>query len=150
MFKTLFYTASAIIVSEGKVLLHMHARFHTWLQVGGHIERNESPHQAVVREVREVREEAGIDVSLFHNQPPLVFPKLATVIRPMHIRLIDTELGFQFLDFLYYAAIPQCVSIQKANSQFRWFTPNELKVNTSIKPDVCYFGSEAISLISVK
>ncbi len=147
MFKTLSYTASTMIVSEGKVLLHMHAKFHTWLQVGGHIESDESPHQAALREARE---EAGIDVVLFQNHNSLAFPKLETMIKPMHIRLIDTDDEYQFLDFLYYATVQSCVLINHANSKFHWFTPTELLNDTTIKPDVCYFSLEAIELLSVK
>lgn len=147
MFKTLSHTASTMIVSEGKVLLHMHAKFHTWLQVGGHMEANELPHDTALREARE---EAGVDVTFFNPKQRLVFPQLQTVISPMHVRLIDTNQGWQFLDFLYYATIPSCISICQMESEFQWFTATELQNHTIIKPDVCYFGLEAIELLTVK
>lgn len=55
------FTASAIIIAEGKVLLVWHRKFKVWLYPGGHLEENESPDEAVVREVRE---ETGLSVEI--------------------------------------------------------------------------------------
>lgn len=46
-------TASAIIVSNLGVLLHLHKRMPIWLQPGGHIDLGETPLSAVQREVIE-------------------------------------------------------------------------------------------------
>lgn len=56
-------TVSGFILSSGdpkKILLVHHRKFNTWLQPGGHVERDEAPYQAVIREVRE---ETGLDVA---------------------------------------------------------------------------------------
>jgi 8-oxo-dGTP pyrophosphatase MutT (NUDIX family) len=54
-------TASAIIVdpTDGRVLLHLHRRIGRWLQPGGHIEPDEAPEDAAIRESVE---ETGVDV----------------------------------------------------------------------------------------
>ena len=49
------------MVWEGKVLLHHHRKLEMWLPPGGHIERDELPDDAAVREVWE---ETGIRVVL--------------------------------------------------------------------------------------
>jgi 8-oxo-dGTP pyrophosphatase MutT (NUDIX family) len=46
-------TASAIVVGPEGVLLHFHKKLHLWLQPGGHIEENEAPWDAALREVLE-------------------------------------------------------------------------------------------------
>lgn len=47
-------TASCYIVdAEGRLLLHHHKRLDRWLQMGGHVEANESPDLAALREGRE-------------------------------------------------------------------------------------------------
>ncbi len=44
-------TASCFIVDgEGRLLLHHHRRLNRWLQMGGHVESNESPRDAALRE----------------------------------------------------------------------------------------------------
>jgi 8-oxo-dGTP pyrophosphatase MutT (NUDIX family) len=54
-------TASAVVLDErsGRVLLHLHRRIRRWLQPGGHIELDEAPGDAAVRETIE---ETGIAV----------------------------------------------------------------------------------------
>ncbi len=56
------FTAEVFIVHKGKVLLRMHDKYKIWLSVGGHIELDEDPNQAAIREVKE---EVGLDVKLW-------------------------------------------------------------------------------------
>jgi ADP-ribose pyrophosphatase YjhB (NUDIX family) len=49
-------TASAIVVGEEGVLLHLHKKLGMWLQPGGHIEAGEAPWDAAAREVLESRD----------------------------------------------------------------------------------------------
>ena len=53
--------ASCIIIKEGKTLLLMHRKLGKWLYPGGHIDENEVPTQAAVREAKE---ETGFKVRL--------------------------------------------------------------------------------------
>lgn len=46
-------TASAFVVSDRGVILHRHRILGRWLQPGGHVDGDESPEEAAVREVRE-------------------------------------------------------------------------------------------------
>jgi|SRR3989344_1255718 len=55
------FTASALIIDNGKVLLLYHKKLGVWLYPGGHIEKNETPGQTVIREVKE---ETGLDVEI--------------------------------------------------------------------------------------
>ena len=55
------FTASALIINNGRVLLVNHKKFGVWLYPGGHVEKNETPDQAVIREVKE---ETGLDVEI--------------------------------------------------------------------------------------
>ncbi len=56
------FTVEVFIVFENKVLLRKHDKYKKWLSVGGHIELNEDPIQAALREVKE---EVGLDVEIF-------------------------------------------------------------------------------------
>ena len=46
-------TSSAIVLSSAGVLLHFHKRLGRWLQPGGHIDANEYPADAAIRETFE-------------------------------------------------------------------------------------------------
>ena len=54
-------TASAFVVSERGMILHLHRRLGIWVQPGGHIDEGESPDEAALRETRE---ETGLPVEL--------------------------------------------------------------------------------------
>lgn len=64
------FTAQAFIVCKNKVLLHKHSKYDVWIGVGGHVELDENPNQAVIREVKE---EVGLDIDLI---PPPDFKPL--------------------------------------------------------------------------
>lgn len=55
------FTVQLFIVYEDKVLLRLHEKFDEWLGVGGHIELDEDPIQAALREARE---EVGLQVAI--------------------------------------------------------------------------------------
>ena len=67
------FTAGVYIVAhingEAKVLLHKHKKWNFWLEVGGHVESHENP---VETALREAKEEAGIDVTLYPPKPILI------------------------------------------------------------------------------
>ena len=47
------FTASCYIVDgEGRMLLHHHRRLDRWLQMVGHVEGDEAPHDAALRRIR--------------------------------------------------------------------------------------------------
>ena len=61
------FTVEVFIVYNNKVLLRKHDKYKIWLGVGGHIELDEDPNQAAVREVKE---EVGLDIMLFDKNTP--------------------------------------------------------------------------------
>lgn len=61
------FTASAVIVEKGHVLLVHHRRIGAWLPPGGHLDEFELPHEAALREVLE---ETGIEVEIISAVVP--------------------------------------------------------------------------------
>ena len=49
----IYFTVEVFVVYGNKVLLRKHDKYGIWLSVGGHIELDEDPNQAALREVRE-------------------------------------------------------------------------------------------------
>lgn len=62
-------TASALVVdaSQGRVLLTLHPKVGRWLQLGGHLESEDST--LIEAALREVREESGIDRGSIRRRP---------------------------------------------------------------------------------
>lgn len=61
------FTVAIFVVHNQHVLLVHHRALDKWLPLGGHIELDEDPEQAALREVRE---ESGIEVTLLGERPP--------------------------------------------------------------------------------
>ena len=64
------HTATGFIVYREKILLHYHPKVREWLPPGGHIEKNEDPLEAIVREINE---ETGLS-SDYKKYNDFVFP----------------------------------------------------------------------------
>ena len=52
------------VINKNKVLLIQHRKLDLWLPVGGHIEKDETPDDALLREIKE---EVGIDVEILNR-----------------------------------------------------------------------------------
>jgi len=61
------FTASALVIADGHVLLVHHRRIGAWLPPGGHIDECELPHEAAIREVLE---ETGVAVEIVSEPMP--------------------------------------------------------------------------------
>lgn len=70
------FTTSALIIDEGKVLLIYHKKLGVWLYPGGHIESNETPDQALIREVQE---EIGLQVKIIGEKDENLSDEVADV-----------------------------------------------------------------------
>lgn len=57
-------TVAGYIFCDHKLLLIKHKKLGLWLPVGGHIEKDETPDQALIREARE---KVGLDIHLLKN-----------------------------------------------------------------------------------
>lgn len=116
------YCASAFIVDleNKKLLLVHHKDLNKWVQPGGHIEDNETPEDAAIREVFE---ETGLKVKLVGPH----FPRDEDYIRPLGIQKNERENGTH-ID-ITYIAVPEDISDLKLNDEsidIRWFSIDEL------------------------
>jgi 8-oxo-dGTP pyrophosphatase MutT (NUDIX family) len=114
------FTVAVFVVNDGKVLLHVHRKLGRWLPPGGHIETNELPDEAAVREVFEesgvlakLVGPAGIDIDL-QGQP-------LQLCRPEGIQLANIGNGHQHIDLVYFATGLPAEPRDKAG----WFAPAE-------------------------
>src|SRR5688572_11893005 len=59
------FTASVYILDQDRVLLIYHRKLQKWLQPGGHIDPNEIPSEAAIREALE---ETGLEVEIIPQE----------------------------------------------------------------------------------
>lgn len=144
-------TATVYLVArvdgEVKVLLHKHKKHTMWLGIGGHVEKQESPPQAAVREVKE---EAGIDVELFTDKKDFIKTQyVAELVQPFiileeKILAQEDKPEHRHVDCIYFAVVqnPQDVTMQE---EFRWLSFDELK-KLELQKEVRYNAEHAIKI----
>ncbi|MGH2534201.1 MAG: NUDIX hydrolase [Thermomicrobiales bacterium] len=96
------FTVAVLVVHDGRVLLHWHRKLARWLPPGGHIEPDELPDEAALREVRE---ETGVEATLLPAHGlDLDHPGLPRQLcRPAGIQLEEITPGHQHIDLIYFA-----------------------------------------------
>lgn len=93
------FTVAVFVVHAGRVLLHFHRKLGRWLPPGGHVEENELPDDAALREVLE---ETGVRARLVGARGlPIREPRQLVV--PAGIQLEDIVPGHQHIDLVYFA-----------------------------------------------
>ena len=94
------FTVAIFVVQDGKVLLIHHRKLDKWLPLGGHIELDEDPEIAALREAKE---ESGLDVELIGERPPTTEPGTRALIAPRFLdihRITDTH---EHIGMIYWA-----------------------------------------------
>ena len=94
------FTVAIFVVHEGKVLLIHHRKLDKWLPLGGHIELDEEPETAALREAKE---ESGLEVELLGERPPTTEPGTRALIAPRFLdihRITDTH---EHIGMIYWA-----------------------------------------------
>lgn len=96
------FTVATFVIRNEKVLLLWHKKLQMWLPPGGHIDPNELPDQAAVREVLE---ETGLEVLLISplSAPPMPGPR--PLARPEGIQLESISPGHEHIDLIYFARL---------------------------------------------
>lgn len=90
---------ATFVVADASVLLLHHRKLRKWLPPGGHIEPNELPDEAAVREVFE---ETGIRVELVGERGlPLQEPRQLVLPRGIQVERIAP--GHEHIDLVYFA-----------------------------------------------
>ena len=94
------FTVAIFVVHEGKVLLVHHRNLDKWLPVGGHVELDEDPETAALREAKE---ESGLEIELLGERPPTTGTGTRALIAPRFLdihRITDTH---QHIGMMYLA-----------------------------------------------
>ncbi len=94
------FAATTFVVEAGKTLLLWHQKLQAWLPPGGHLEPNELPESAAVREVRE---ETGLEARILGARQML--GEVPVLIEPVCTLLEEIGPSHQHIDFIFFAVV---------------------------------------------
>ena len=138
------FTVSGFVSDGQSTALHWH-RIGKWLPAGGHVEVDEDPIEAVLREVKE---ETGIDVEVVptvepfgHQQPPQLPP-------PVTIGVYDlgpdghADEAHQHIDFVYFTRPANGASLTLPEGDEAWVWVDETTLRDNPRLAVASCGAE--------
>lgn len=139
------YTIAVFIVHDGRVLLVQHPRYNKWLPIGGHIELDEDPEQALYREIIE---ETGLQVSILSSKPAVTSPETKFIIQPNYVDVHEANMPHKHICFIYFgkAANDQAV-LSDEHLAMRWVALEDLGSDEyALTPAIQFYAREAIAL----
>ena len=119
------FTVAIFVVQDRKILLIHHRRLNKWLPLGGHIELDEDPEIAALREARE---ESGFEVELLGERPPTTEPGTRALIAPRFLDIHKITDTHQHIGMIYWAR-PKSGAMALAPEEHHdigWFTSKDL------------------------
>jgi len=146
------FVVNAFIVYDNKVLLINHKKMKRWLSVGGHIELNENPEEALFREIKE---ECGLEVEVLGAKPvlpagPFNFkPLLAPAFLDAH-DITDAHKHVA-LNYFAKAKTDKFIYNKEEHDDIRWFSQDDLEnPEFNILPEIKFYASNALEVVKRK
>ena len=153
---TRHFVATCYVVCDGATLLHEHDELDMWLPPGGHVDRDELPHETALRETYE---ETGLRPELIAEAGPYDTDQVASLPRPAAFLLEDIDVrrdgrvAHQHVDFVYFGAVggrgvaPRGRDEADADA-WTWFSPTDLDARAGeLAADVRDLGRRAIETV---
>lgn len=146
------FTVTCFILhpTELKTLLIHHKVLDMWLPVGGHIELDENPDQALLREVAE---ECGLTIEVLSHRHTGDYPNTMMLLIPevVDMHAFGDSTTHRHVNFTYHARAESAdVKLEaEAHHDIRWFTAEEIRdAQLNIKPAIRDFALEFLQKYS--
>ena len=139
------FGADTFVVNGNSVLLRIHDKYKEWYAPGGHIELDEDPEEAALREVKE---EVGLMVLLAGKRAQSGDPNEKEVLVPRFINRHRINATHEHVCFIYFATSSTREILQGENEktcEIKWFTKDELAdPKYGIKERVQFYARAAL------
>lgn len=131
------YAATTFVYRDGRFAIHWHEKVKKWLPPGGHIEEDELPHDAAIREVEE---ELGIGAALVTKKQKDY--KIPSIPIPLAIIVEEIDEFHNHVDFIYVAVAKD----GQINERFKFVTTEEA-IELNAPTDVIELAKDGLELL---
>lgn len=138
------FVVSVFIVRRGRTLLAYHKKYNEWLPVGGHIELDEDPLQALWKEVRE---ECGLKIRLFAQAPNVKHAGVKPLPAPDFLDVHRIKGKHKHIALIYLArAAAGRVKLEKREfREYAWLSREDLdKKKYKLTRSIRFYCEEAL------
>ena len=143
------FTVAAYLVHKSKVLFVHHKALQKWLPLGGHIELDEDPEQALFRELEE---ESGLDkqeLFVMSDKPDYKSDEQRFLYTPNQLDIHKINETHWHIGMIYFIkALSDKVHLQKdEHNEIKWLSWKELhNPEYKLRTDLIYSAERALSL----
>ena len=144
------FTVAIFVVRHGQVLLIHHRQLDKWLPLGGHIELDEDPEMAALREARE---ESGLEVELIGERPPTTEPGTRALIAPRFLDIHRINDAHEHIGLIYWALpLKGAVTLAEVeHHHIRWCSAADLEdLHPPMSNAVKWYCHKAIEEVETK
>ncbi len=128
------FTVTGFVIHDRRCLLHWHPKVKMWLPPGGHIDPNEDPVQAVLREIFE---ETGVSAEVVPTGTIINMDYPAQVHAPFTIMIEDIDdpvQGWhQHIDMIYFCK--PVIGHAPVSDGWLWVSKDELESGGALNSD---------------
>jgi 8-oxo-dGTP pyrophosphatase MutT (NUDIX family) len=137
------FVVTVFIVYNGKVLLVHHPKYDKWIPMGGHVELDEDPEQALFREIQE---ETGLQVEILSNKPDISQNDTKFLYAPRFIDVHEANTPHKHIGLVYFGkAKNDKYVLSDEHSEINWLSLEDLnKPEYALSDSVKFYCREAI------
>lgn len=118
-------TVAGYIFDKDKLLLIKHKKLGLWLPVGGHIEDNETPDEAMIREAKE---EVGLDIKLMTDSDYFGVNEIKKCATPFYVNIHNVGDHNHYCQFYICRTENSGIAINKKEIlYFKWISEQSLR-----------------------
>lgn len=142
------FTVVVYIVRRNQVLLINHKKLKKWLPLGGHIELDEDPEEAALREAKE---ESGFDIEIIAEKPEVSDPLNKILFRPEYLDIHKVGGEHRHVGIVYFARIKRgkIKLAELEHNDIRWFSLKDLESEKlNLGPAIKFYAEKALAKLS--
>ena len=119
------WVVSAFIVHKDRTLLCYHKKYNEWLPVGGHVDLDEDPEEALFKEIQE---ESGLKVKILADRPDIAHPGVKPVYTPSYVDVHRIKGVHKHIALIYFAVAKtdKVKLLEREHKAFVWLTREQL------------------------